>query len=145
METNTAHLVLAALFGASIMLFSNYYMNRSTLNSVLELAKSVEKEREREEESEGDSPQHSRRRRVHARRRANGYRRASASMPDVTAISAGGIDSQENPNGTIPVEGIPAGLPRLHTLHEGIAFFDFSPDNLRQQILVSCGDSMALP
>ncbi|XP_057415177.1 AMP deaminase-like isoform X2 [Lotus japonicus] len=39
-------------------------------------------------------------------------------LPDVTTID-GGLDGEEKRNGLMHVEGIPAGLPRLHTLREG--------------------------
>ncbi|KAK8714007.1 hypothetical protein V6N13_149209 [Hibiscus sabdariffa] len=109
---------MAALVGASLVAVSAYYMHRKTLNQLLEFVKTVE--REREDISEGESPQHSKKRRgQHYRRKGNGYnRRGSASLPDVTVIS-GGIDGDEKRNGPIYVDGIPAGLPRLHTLHEG--------------------------
>ncbi|KAK8561627.1 hypothetical protein V6N12_048691 [Hibiscus sabdariffa] len=118
MDTHTVHLAMAALVGASLVAVSAYYMHRKTLNQLLEFVKTVE--REREDISEGESPQHSKKRRgQHYRRKGNGYnRRGSASLPDVTVIS-GGIDGDEKRNGPIYVDGIPAGLPRLHTLHEG--------------------------
>ncbi|KAE8692804.1 AMP deaminase [Hibiscus syriacus] len=118
MDTYSVHLAMAALVGASLVAVSAYYIHRKTLNQLLELAKTVE--REREVISEGDSPQHSRKRRVqHHRQNGNGYyRRGSASLPDVTVI-CGGIDGEEKRNGPIHVDGIPAGLLRLHTLHGG--------------------------
>ncbi|GKV22009.1 hypothetical protein SLEP1_g31915 [Rubroshorea leprosula] len=124
MDTYALHLAMAALVGASFVAVSAYYMHRKTLNQLLEFAKTVEREREREREweenFEGESPQHSKRRRGHhARRKGNGYnRRYSASLPDVTSIS-GGADGEEKRNGPVHVDGIPAGLPRLHTLREG--------------------------
>ncbi|PKI34552.1 hypothetical protein CRG98_045089, partial [Punica granatum] len=122
MDTYTLHLAMAALVGASFVAVSAYYMHRKTLNQLLEFAKTVERDRERDhEDSDPDSPQHMTRRRSHPRSRGNGYRRISASLPDVTAMSAtgGGMDREERCNGPIPVDGIPAGLPRLHTLPEG--------------------------
>ncbi|KAE8661036.1 AMP deaminase [Hibiscus syriacus] len=118
MDTYSVHLAMAALVGASLVAVSAYYMHRKTLNQLLEFAKTVE--REREDISEGESPQHSRKRRVqHRRKNGNGYyRRGSASLPDVTVI-CDGIDGEEKRNGPIHVDGIPAGLPRLHTLHGG--------------------------
>ncbi|KAJ1419330.1 putative AMP deaminase [Sesbania bispinosa] len=54
-----------------------------------------------------DSPLHSKSRRGGARRRGNSsYRRGSASLPDVTAIS-GGLGGEEKQNGPLHVEGIP--------------------------------------
>ncbi|XVE76574.1 hypothetical protein DITRI_Ditri12bG0184300 [Diplodiscus trichospermus] len=118
MDTYTVHLAMAALVGASLVAVSAYYMHRKTLNQLLEFAKTVE--REREDISEGESPQHSKKRGGHhSRRNANGYyRRGSTSLPDVTVISVG-IDGEEKRNGPIRVDGIPPGLPRLHTLPEG--------------------------
>ncbi|XP_030449922.2 AMP deaminase [Syzygium oleosum] len=128
MDAYTMHLAMAALVGASFVAVSAYYMHRKTLNQLLEFAKTVERERERDrgdDDSEGESPQHLRRRRGGgaggggSRRRGSGYRRASASLPDVTAMSGGGADGDERCNGPIALDGIPAGLPRLQTLHEG--------------------------
>ncbi|OMO85037.1 hypothetical protein CCACVL1_10473 [Corchorus capsularis] len=118
MDTYTVHIAMAALVGASLVAVSAYYMHRKTLSQLLEFAKTVE--RERDEISDGESPQHSKKRRGHhSRRRGNGYyRRGSASLPDVTMMS-GGIDGEEKRNGPIHVDGIPPGLPRLHTLPEG--------------------------
>ncbi|CAK9172025.1 unnamed protein product, partial [Ilex paraguariensis] len=127
MESYTLHLAMAALVGASFVAVSAYYMHRKTLNQLLEFAKTMERERERDDAAaEDDSPQHfkkgvaaAEKRRNHSRRKANGYyKRASASLPDVTAISA---DVEERRNGPVHVDGIPAGLPRLHTLPEGQA------------------------
>lgn len=109
------HLAMAALVGASIVAVSAYYMHRKTLTQLLEFARTVEPEGVSDD---GDSPVHSKRRRGGSKRRGNGgYRRGSGSLPDVTAIS-GGLDG----NGLMHVEGIPAGLPRLHTLRDGILF-----------------------
>ncbi|KAK4582406.1 hypothetical protein RGQ29_025545 [Quercus rubra] len=131
MDAYALHLAMAALVGASVVAVSAYYMHRKTLTQLLEFAKTVEKDRD--DNSDVDSPQatqHLKKRRSHSRRRGTGYgyyRRASASLPDVTAISGGpgggggaGIDSEDRrSNGPINVDGIPVGLPRLHTLPEG--------------------------
>ncbi|KAG5253389.1 AMP deaminase [Salix suchowensis] len=130
MDAYSLHLAMAALVGASFVAVSAYYMHRKTLNQLLEFAKTVERERERDEDSDGgggvgvgSSPQHWKKRRSHGRRKgSNGYynKRGSASLPDVTAISGGGIDGEEKRNGQVVyVGGIPAGLPRLHNLPEG--------------------------
>lgn len=111
------HLAMAALVGASIVAVSAYYMHRKTLTQLLEFARTVEPDGGSDD---GESPLLSKRRRGGSRRRGNGgYRRGSGSLPDVTAIS-GGLD--ENGNELMHVEGIPAGLPRLQTLREGILF-----------------------
>ncbi|CAK7343874.1 unnamed protein product [Dovyalis caffra] len=126
MDTYALHLAMAALVGASCVAVSAYYMHRKTLTQLLEFAKTVEREREREDDSDGgggSSPQHLKKRRSHGRREGSkGYynKRGSASLPDVTAISGGGIDGEEKRNGQVVyVEGIPTGLPRLQTLPKG--------------------------
>ncbi|KAG9134139.1 hypothetical protein Leryth_004822 [Lithospermum erythrorhizon] len=101
METSVAHLAMAALVGASLVAVSAYYMHRKTLNQLLEFAKSIETFDDKE-----DGEFEKRRRRK--RGSAGGYRRGTASLPDVSAVT--GYDE---------VDYIPAGLPRLHTLAEG--------------------------
>ncbi|KAL6998439.1 AMP deaminase [Sarracenia purpurea var. burkii] len=127
MDTYAVHLAMAALVGASFVAVSAYYMHRKTLNQLLEFAKAVEREREREdgddEVGRGESPQHSKKygdkRRGHGRRKGTGnYRRSSASLPDIMAISAD-VEEDERRNGPVPIDAIPVGLPRLHTLPEG--------------------------
>ncbi|CAL5422782.1 unnamed protein product [Camellia sinensis] len=126
MDTYAVHLAMAALVGASFVAVSAYYMHRKTLNQLLEFAKSVERERDRDDaEDDHDSPQHSKKyaekRRSHGgRRKGNGYyRRSSTSLPDVVT-NCGDVDGgDERRNGPVPIDGIPAGLPRLHTLPEG--------------------------
>ncbi|XP_027069681.1 AMP deaminase isoform X3 [Coffea arabica] len=137
MDTYALHLAMAALVGASAVAVSAYYMHRKTLNHLLEFAKTIERERERgdavaEDGGVGyggggaDSPQHFKRygsvdkRRNHGRRKGSGYyRRGSASLPDVTAISGGMDILDDRRNGPVHVDSIPTGLPRLHTLPEG--------------------------
>ncbi|XP_059462294.1 AMP deaminase [Corylus avellana] len=123
MDAYALHLAVAALVGASVVAVSAYYMHRKTLTQLLEFAKTVERDREREDNSDLDSPQHQKKRRGHhTRRKGSGYyRRSSASLPDVTKI-AGGVDGgveERRSNGPLNVDGIPVGLPRLHTLPEG--------------------------
>ncbi|KAL5809081.1 hypothetical protein ACOSQ3_029772 [Xanthoceras sorbifolium] len=127
MDSYTLHLAMAALVGASFVAVSAYYMHRKTLTQLLEFAKSVERDRDENSDAATDgSPlqqQHnnkkqpsSSRRGLQGRRKGSGYYRlGSASLPDVTAISGAGIDG----NGPLPLDGIPPGLPRLHTLPEG--------------------------
>lgn len=111
MDAHAVHLAMAALFGASIVAVSAYYMHRKTLTELLEFARTVE--------PEGDSDGGERRRGGSKRRNGGGggYRRGSGSLPDVTAI-AGGVEG----NGLMHDEGIPVGLPRLQTLREGIVW-----------------------
>lgn len=140
MDTYAVHLAMAALVGASVVAVSAYYMHRKTLNQLLEFAKTIERDREREDVTDeggglgggggggDDSTQYLRK---YVRRNLNrrkGYRRASASLPDVTAISGEVevVEEKERRNGPVRVDSIPAGLPRLHTLPEGIKMSDFT-------------------
>lgn len=128
MDTYALHLAVAALVGASVVAVSAYCVHRKTLTQLLEVAKAVDKDREKDDVSNGDSPQHLKKRRPNARRKGNGYyRRGSASLPDVTAVS-NGMDGEKKRNGPMPVDGIPDGLPSLHTLHEGLTLSEFSPE-----------------
>lgn len=123
MDTYPLHMAMAALIGASVVAVSAYYMHRKTLTQLLEFAKTVERERDREDSLEVDS----KKQRSHVRRKGSGYnRRGSASLPDVTAISSG-IDGEEKRSASVLLDVIPAGLPRLHTLPEGMDSMDFSP------------------
>lgn len=134
MDAYTLHLAMAALVGASVVAVSAYYMHRKTLTQLLEFAKSVERERDDNSDA-AESPHHVKRhgcaaaRRCSSRRKGSGYyRRCSASLPDVTAISGHAVDGEERRNGPLHVDGIPAGLPRLHTLPEGMDLTNFSPE-----------------
>ncbi|KAL8262353.1 hypothetical protein R6Q59_026402 [Mikania micrantha] len=118
MDAYALHLAMAALFGASFVAVSAYYMHRKTLNQLLEFAKTIEKDREDGEDDllrphykkqdSIDKPSH---RRIQPGRTNGFYRRASTSLPDVTSISAGTAVHDE--------DAIPVGLPKLHTLPEG--------------------------
>ncbi|XP_058110286.1 AMP deaminase-like isoform X1 [Magnolia sinica] len=138
MDSYALHLAMAALVGASFVAVSAYYMHRKTLTQLLEFARAVERDRDsnadEEETDRADSShqqQHSgkssRRNHHHYRRKgaatAGYYRRASASMPDVSAIAAAVEGVEKQPNGPLDDRSllIPAGLPRLHTLPEGRA------------------------
>lgn len=116
---------MAALFGASFVAVSAYYMHRKTLNQLLEFAKSIERERDgfaAEDGAADDAADQLKRYPSRRRRKANGgyNRRASASLPDVTTFSGGAGEGDEKRNGPVRVDSIPAGLPRLHTLPEGM-------------------------
>lgn len=122
MDANALHLAMAALVGASFVAVSAYYMHRKTLTQLLEFAKSVEREREENNISNAELPQRIKgfaSRPAQAKRKGNW--RSSASLPDVTSISCPAIDDDYWRNGTLPVDGIPPELPRLHTLLEGTA------------------------
>ena len=126
MDAYPLHMAVAALIGASVVAVSAYYMHRKTLTQLLEFAKTVERDRERDDNNfDAESPRHSKKQRGnYVRRKGTGYnRRASASLPDVTAIS-GGADGDDKRNGQVLLDVIPAGLPRLHTLPEGMDSMD---------------------
>ena len=134
MDAYALHLAVAALVGSSVVAVSAYYMHRKTLTQLLEFAKSVDNNnRDNKDDNDDDvsdhyhdSPHHLMRKKKRGSGgnriiKGNGYyRRVSASLPDVTAISG---DS-----GPLHVDGIPAGLPKLHTLHEGMYIWPFCED-----------------
>lgn len=124
MDAYSLHLAMAALFGASFVAVSAYYMHRKTLNQLLEFAKAIERDKDdfAAEDVGGDAAEQLKKYPSRRRRKVNGGygRRGSASLPDVTALSgAGGGDVDGKRNGPVRVDSIPAGLPRLHTLPEG--------------------------
>ncbi|KAL8509208.1 hypothetical protein ACS0TY_016404 [Phlomoides rotata] len=124
MDTYSLHLAMAALFGASFVAVSAYYMHRKTLNQLLEFAKAIERDKDdfAAEEVDGDAAEQLKKYPSRRRRKGTGgYNpRGSASLPDVTTFSgAGGGDVEDKRNGPVRVDSIPAGLPRLHTLPEG--------------------------
>ncbi|KAK6152529.1 hypothetical protein DH2020_015164 [Rehmannia glutinosa] len=124
MDAYSLHLAMAALFGASFVAVSAYYMHRKTLNQLLEFAKAIERDRDDIAAGEDgcDAAEHLKKYPSRRRRKGNDgyYRRGSASLPDVTTFSGGGGgEVDEKRNGPVHVDAIPVGLPRLHTLHEG--------------------------
>lgn len=141
MDAYALQLAMAALVGASFVAVSAYFMHRKTLTQLLEFTKAVERERGRDGAGEdaGDRPDSSDRRRSHQHHRrrtssaAGYYRGASASLPDVSSMAAAAAEKEERqPNGPLSSEdrnlSIPAGLPRLQTLPEGMNLSDFSPE-----------------
>lgn len=130
MDSYSLHLAMAALFGASFVAVSAYYMHRKTLNQLLEFAKAIERERDdfAAEDAAGDAAEQLKRYPSRRRRKPNGgyNRRGSASLPDVTTFSGGG-EVEEKRNGPVHVDTIPVGLPRLHTLPEGHLIRPTSP------------------
>ncbi|CAA0835857.1 AMP deaminase [Striga hermonthica] len=124
MDAYSLHLAMAALFGASFVAVSAYYMHRKTLNQLLEFAKAIESGREDAAAGEdgGGAAELVKEYPTRRRRKGDGgyYRRGSASLPDVTTFSGGGVgEVDEKRNGPVHVDGIPFGLPRLRTLSEG--------------------------
>lgn len=132
MDGYVLHLAMAALVGASAVAISAYFMHRKTLSQLLDFAHAFERHSDVDDHLVSSSaaavvdfPDHLRSGYAGrlARRKGNGYRRrGSASLPDVTSISG---DGEEKRNGPVTVQGIPAGLPRLHALHEGIFVFGY--------------------
>lgn len=152
MDSYALHLAMAALVGASFVAVSAYYMHRKTLSQLLEFARKVGQESgsdsEREAHSQGYRKVERRRR---GRKSAASHRRSSAALPDVNGMPDGGYHLEngleKKLNGPLPVEDggvlqqqqqqrsssaagftIPAGLPRLQTLPEGMLLSDFSPE-----------------
>lgn len=118
MEPNIYQLALAALFGASFVAVSGFFMHFKALNLVLERGR----EKKDSNTEGGDSPQHQSqslsRRRSQVRRKGQ----SPASLPDATPFTGatdGGGDAGRS-NGHVYVDEIPPGLPRLHTPSEGI-------------------------
>lgn len=127
MDAYSLHLAMAALFGASFVAVSAYYMHRKTLNQLLEFAKTMERDRDglvAEEDGDGDAAEQVKKYPSRRRRKGSGgyNRRGSASLPDVTTFSgSGGVgDLEERRNGPVHLDSIPVGLPKLHTLTEGM-------------------------
>ncbi|KAL3617478.1 hypothetical protein CASFOL_037799 [Castilleja foliolosa] len=124
MDAYSLHLAMAALVGASLVAVSAYYMHRKTLNQLLEFAKAIERDRDDGTVAEEgcDEAEEQLRKYPSRRRKGRGVhnRRGSASLPDVTAFSGGGgAFMEDRRNGSVHMDSIPAGLPRLHTLPEG--------------------------
>ncbi|CAA0827485.1 AMP deaminase [Striga hermonthica] len=116
MDAYSLHLAMAALFGASFVAVSAYYMHRKTLNQLLDFAKAIERDREDASAAELVRKYPSGRRR---KGYGGHYRRGSASLPDVTTFPGGGVgEVGERRNGSVHVDGVPVGLPRLRTLAE---------------------------
>ncbi|KAK1376843.1 AMP deaminase [Heracleum sosnowskyi] len=104
MDIYVLHLAMAALIGALFVAVSVYYMDRKTLTQLLEFAKTMNRDRDRnirdsdfEEESLLNK---------YSDKRRQGNRRDSG-------------DGNGNVNGSIFVDDIPPGLPKLHTVPEG--------------------------
>ncbi|CAK8541968.1 unnamed protein product [Lathyrus sativus] len=116
MDTYVLQLAMAALVGASTVAISAYFLHRKTLLQLLEFARDGDDDEDDEVVSAAtDFPN-----RIpgggRVRRKVNEYlRRGSSSLPDVTMMSEG----EEKKNGQVTVQGIPAGLPQLHAVHQG--------------------------
>lgn len=129
---------MAALVGASIVAVSAYYMHRKTLAQLLDFAKAMDQKNRGSEQV--DDEQHQQReatsdplllynkRGNRAKRRtqltgssnsaSGGYRRVSASSPDIYAVAELG-DGERKFNGNVVDDEIPPGLPKLVMSSEG--------------------------
>ncbi|KAL6528600.1 hypothetical protein OROMI_029245 [Orobanche minor] len=138
MDAYSVHLAMAALFGASFVAVSAYYMHRKTLNQLLEFAKKIERDRDHlvAGEDGGDAAEHVKKHPTRRRGKCSGgyYQRSSASLPDVTTFSGGGGGGvcalEDEISSLVRVDAIPLGLPRLRTLPEG------NTDNVKMLYLV---------
>lgn len=121
MDSYALHLTLAAVVGASVVAVSAYYIHRKTLAQILHFARAAAADRDDDHHVPPARPG-----RRGARRKAAAapgqYRRTRASSPDVTAVAAAGEDRANGGPLTPDDAGlpIPPGLPRLHTVSEGI-------------------------
>ncbi|XP_058737048.1 AMP deaminase-like [Vicia villosa] len=117
MDTYVLQLAMAALFGASTVAISAYFLHRKTLLQLLEFARDGD---DRDEDADLVAAADDLPNRIpgggRGRRKLNGYiRQGSSSLPDVKMMSEG----EERRNGQVSVQGIPAGLPQLHAVHQG--------------------------
>ncbi|KAL6519472.1 hypothetical protein OROGR_018792 [Orobanche gracilis] len=125
MDAYSLHLAMAALFGASFVAVSAYYMHQKTLNQLLEFAKTIERDRDHLTAGEDGEVAAENVKRHPARRRGKCrggyYRRSSASLPDVTTFSGGSgvCEAGDKISSLVHVDAIPVGLTRLRTLPEG--------------------------
>lgn len=139
MNAYALHLAMAALFGASFVAVSAYYVHRKTLAQLLELARAVDRDRDGGLKRGPSS-------RRGGRRKGPGYYRRGAgslSLPDVMAAAV--LDGEEEEEegdddepitrrrpvvnedeDVLPSFPIPPGLPRLQTVPEGIYGSPFS-------------------
>ncbi|GAB4841657.1 hypothetical protein Ancab_022379 [Ancistrocladus abbreviatus] len=134
MDAYALHLTVAALVGASFVAFSAYYTHRKTLSQLLEFAKALERERQKEDAEEEALPQPVKRSNAADKRRSRVRRKSmsndrsfSDSKPDGKTISAEN-NGEGKRNDPVAANRNPAGLPRIHTLPEGMLLVDFSPE-----------------
>lgn len=112
MDIYVLHLAMAALIGALFVAVSVYYMDRKTLTQLLEFAKTMNRDRNRnvrDTDFDDDSLLNK-----HSDKRRQGNHRDGGDV-----------------NGSIYLDDIPPGLPKLHTVPEGNAM-------LVMLCLVSC-------
>ncbi|RWW23278.1 hypothetical protein BHE74_00025127 [Ensete ventricosum] len=145
MNAYALHLAMAALFGASFVAVSAYYVHRKTLAQLLELARAVDRDRDGEADDDGGLNRGSSSRRGGRRKGPGYYRRGagSLSLPDVMAAAIlNGEEEEEEGDDDEPIRRrrlvvnededvlpsfpIPPGLPRLQTVPEGIYASPFS-------------------
>lgn len=100
MDYYALHLALAAPLGASFVAVSAYYMRRKTLDQLLELAKTIEKERDNHDEDESI---------LHYQTKYNNSTTQKKKKQNKNSMHDVSVDE----------DVIPRGLPRLHTLSQG--------------------------
>ncbi|WOL01904.1 putative AMP deaminase isoform X1 [Canna indica] len=108
MNTYALHLAMAALFGASFVAVSAYYVHRKTLAELLELARAVDRDRD----ASGGGFKRGAPSRRGGRRKGPGYYRrgaGSVSLPDVMAVLDGEEEEEE-------VEEIDERVPRRRSV-----------------------------
>lgn len=127
MTTYRFHLAMAALAGASFVAVSTYYMHQKTVIEFLGFINTLGRVKLREAAGpETCSPPRQRRRRSSGRRKLRELRRTVSSPPVVDARDID--DGAGRPKSSDRVEGIPIRNSKLHTLSEGMAMSDFSPE-----------------
>lgn len=145
MNAYALHLAMAALFGASFVAVSAYYVHRKTLAQLLELARAVDRDRDGGADGDGGLKRGPSSRRGGRQKGPGYYRRGagSLSLPDVMAAAV--LDGEEEEEegdddepitrrrpivnedeDVLPSFPIPPGLPRLQTVPEGIYGSPFS-------------------
>lgn len=110
MDIYVLHLAMAALIGALFVAVSVYYMDRKTLTQLLEFAKTMNRDRNRnirDSDFEDDSLLNK-----YSDKRRQGNRRDGGD-------GSGSGNGNGNANGSIYLDDVPPGLPKLHTVPEG--------------------------
>lgn len=123
MDNYALHLTVAALVGASVVAVSAYVIHRKALAQILDFARAAAVDRDDGRHLPPARPGRRGARRKAAPAAPGQYPRTWASSSDVAAVAGGG--GEDRANGGLPPPDdaglpIPPGLPRLHTISEGI-------------------------
>lgn len=114
MDIYVLHLAMAALIGALVVAVSVYYMDRKTLAQLLEFAKTMNRDRVRIRNRNRDDPHHNH----DLNHEDDDFEDESLiRYPDKRrqGVRRDGGDA----NGSLYVDDIPPGLPKLNTIPEG--------------------------